>query len=619
MTTFKIRLLISGFILFFAVYSSASAQVVEEIDELDAPVDTAEFYKKLYNYSKEKKFLYVVYKAIFNPPGRQKAKKKAKPVVAGLTAKKYKGKIIRNVYIISYEPFGTSLTDTSKRPHSFLQKGGNAVHALTNNSTVRNLLLFRKNDVADPLKIMESERLLRSFGYIRDARIMVEKIPGSSDSVDVEVWTQDYWSIRPDLTVTTSRVRYRLTESNFIGMGHRLDLRVTDRINEYSPLILDANYRVPTIKNTYISPEIYYGNSSENNVRGLRINRPFYSPLTRIAGGIDVLSATKSDSSQLPFDTTFYDYNFRSFIIDGWLGSSWQIRKGNTDEERSTRLVTALRYARTRFPVLSIQDTGLRNSFQSIDLYMASISLSSRKYLKDRYIFKFGEYEDVPDGRKLTFTTGYENTTLQERYYIAAEGAVGTYVYNWGYFYFNLGYGTYLNKNEFSQGLVTTSCIYFTPLKLIGRWRYRQFTTVGFDFGIDRKFSEQIYLNAEGGLPGYKNDLPTGTSRFALSTQIILYSPHEFLGFRYAPILLAGVGMVGDYNQNPFKSRLYQSYGIGILIKNELLVLNTFQITVAWYPVLPDAGSDIRFNPVKLNQSRFPDFEISKPSVYVFQ
>ncbi len=619
MITKNIRAFIAGLIFIFAFSFNLTAQVVEEVDDLDAPVDTAEFYKKLYNYSKEKKFLYVVYRAIFNPPGRPKTKKKAKPVVAGMTPARYKGKIIRNVSIVSYEPFGTSLNDTSRRPHSFLQKGGNKVHALTNNSTVRNLLLFRKNDLADPLKIKESERLLRSFGYIRDARIMVEKIPGNSDSVDIEVWTQDYWSIKPDITGSTSKVRYRLTESNFIGLGHRLDLRLTDRINEYSPLVLDASYRIPTIRNTYISPEIYYGNSSDNNVRGFRVSRPFYSPLTRVAGGIDVLSATKSDSAQLPFDTSYYDYSFRSFITDGWLGSSWKLRKGITDEERSTRLVTALRYARTRYPVLSIQDTGLRNNFEAIDLYMASISLSSRKYLKDRYIFKFGEYEDVPDGRKITFTTGYENSSLQERYYMSAEGAIGTYVYNWGYFYFNLGYGTYLNKREFSQGLITSSFIYFTPLKIIGRWRYRQFTNVGFDYGIDRKFSELIYLNADGGLPGYKNDLPQGTSRFAVSTQIILYSPHEFLGFRYAPILLAGIGMVGDYNQTPFNSKIFQSYGIGFLIKNELLVLNSFQITIAWYPVLPENGSQIRFNPVRLNQERFPDFEISKPVVYSFQ
>ncbi len=137
MITKNIRVLITGLIFILAFSCNLSAQVVEQVEDLDAPVDTAEFYKKLYDYSKKKKFLYVVYRAIFNPPGRPKTKKKAKPVVAGMTPTRYKGKIIRNVSIISFEPFGTSLNDTSRRPHSFLQKGGNTVHALTNNARMK--------------------------------------------------------------------------------------------------------------------------------------------------------------------------------------------------------------------------------------------------------------------------------------------------------------------------------------------------------------------------------------------------------------------------------------------------------------------------------------------------
>lgn len=603
-------------LLFFLFACAASAQVVVEQDEeFDAPTDTAEFYKKLYKYSKDRKILFFVYKTVFNPPVRQKPKKKAKPVRTGVTAKKYKGKIIREIRITPFEPFGTSLNDTARRPHSLIQKGGNAAHVLTHRSTIRNLLIFKKGSAADPLKIMESERLLRSTGYIRDARIMVHTIKGNPDSVDVEVWTQDYWSIRPNLTVTTSKVRYRVTENNFIGLGHRLDVRVTDQLNESRPLVLDANYRVPTIGNTYISPEVYYGNSSENNIRGFRVNRPFYSPLTRVAGGLDILSVAETDSLQPQGDTNYYEYSFRSFVTDGWIGNSWKLMKGSTDEERSTRLVTALRYARTRYPLLNIQDENLKENFSSVDLYLASISLSSRKYLKDRYIFKFGEYEDVPDGRKLSFTTGYEKSSIEDRYYLAVDGAVGTYLYNWGYFYLSLGYGSFVNHKKFSQGVVNASVIYFTPLHQFGRWRYRQFTTANFTYGLDRKYGETLYLNTNNGLPGYKETYPRGTSRLSVSTQIQLYSPFEFLGFRFAPILFAGVGLVGDYNASPFKSRLYQSYGIGVLIKNELLVLNTFQVILAWYPVLPEAGSDFRFNPVKLTQSRFPDFDISKPSI----
>jgi hypothetical protein len=170
-------------------------------------------------------------------------------------------------------------------------------------------VLFKKFDKADPLKFTESERLLRATGYIRDAKIIVKPVPDGGDSVDVEIFTQDYWSIQPYITATTSKVRYRAEENNFVGLGHTLDLRVTDQLNEGAPLYLDARYKVPTIGRTYISPSVFYGTSADNNIRGLSINRPFYSALTRVAAGFDILSVSENDSTQLEFDTSYHLYN----------------------------------------------------------------------------------------------------------------------------------------------------------------------------------------------------------------------------------------------------------------------------------------------------------------------
>src|SRR5688572_14094525 len=557
--------------VFLTAGQTAFAQVSEEdLEGFDEPPDTADFYKRLYKYSKNKKFLYFIYKGVFNPPVKKSSKKVVKKVKDELRPDIYEGRVIRKINIVVLEPFGTSLTDASRTPHSFIQKSGNALHALTNGSTIRNLLLIKKNETLDPLEITESERLLRATGYIRDARIKVFPVKGSTDSVDVEVRVQDYWSIRPYITASPTRISYRTVENNLLGLGHRLDLRFVDHLDEAIPLETEFSYRIPTIKNTYISPTFFYGSSELNNRRGLTINRPFYSPLTKFAGGLDLLSVSRSDSTRIENDTAYFQYNYHSFLVDTWLGSSWTLLDGNTDEERSTKIVTAIRYARLRYPTLKTAEMNGSYYFPSQDIYLASLSLSSRKYVRDRYIFKFGESEDVPDGRKTTITAGYENSTLDERYYFSVESALGTYLPKLGYFYLNAGYGTFFNKHQISQGHVITSIIYFTPLKKAGNWRVRTFILGNFDYGIDRKFNEKLYLNADDGLPGYKNEYPQGTSRFSLSTQVVMYTPYEFIGFRFAPIFLAGVGMVGNYNGPPLKARLYQSYGIGLLIKNEL-------------------------------------------------
>lgn len=591
--------------------------IPDKIDDIDAPVDTAAFYKKLYEYSKSRKVVYFLYKSVFNPPVRPVKKKSKKPAVKVLAVKKYKGKIIRHILVQSLDPFGTSIHDTSHHPHSVVQKGGNFLHAKTKAWAIRNYLLIRENDKIDPLKLEESERLLRSTGFIREAQLVVQPVAGTKDSFDIVVTTQDYWSLRPSISASTSRVRYRIRENNFGGFGHVFDNRVTDNLKTAGPLILDGSYKVPNLGRTYISPTLFYGTSPENNVQGISVDRPFFSPLTRVASGVEILTKALSDSIQFTEDTT-YAYSNRSFVADIWLGYSWRLLKGETEEEQSTRFVTALRYSRLRYLSVKPEVPEIISYFSKSDFYLASISLSSRKYLRERYIFRFGEIEDVPDGHKLTFTTGLENRNDGVRYYFGVYGAAGRFYNSFGYLYSGLGYSTFLKNNVFYKGEVRVDLIYFSPLLKSGKWRARQFVNYNFNYGIDRDESEKIMLNGDIGIPGYKNELPYGTSRMILVSQTIFYSPYDVLGFRFAPILIAGVGMIGGYNQSVFKSKLYQIYGLGLLVKNELLILNSFQIAIAIYPVLPTGGSAIQFNPVKLNESRFTDFDITRPSVSTF-
>jgi len=604
---------------FFSLSKLNGQNVPDKINDFDAPVDTAQFYKKLFDYSKNRKLIYFMYRSVFNPPLRtDTSKKKKKNKVVEVPVNKFKGKIIRKITVLNLEPFGSSIDDTSHKPHSAVQKGGNFMHIKTRNWVIKNHLLLKENDVIDPLKMEESERLLRSSGFIREAKITVVPVPGTRDSFDLLVLSQDYWSIRPDITVSSSRVRYRIVETNLGGLGHVFDNRVTDLLKDSSPLILDGSYTVPTIGNTYISPSIYYGTSSETNIRGLSIVRPFISPLTKIAGGLELLSRAQSDSIRFSEDT-LYNYKYKSFVSDVWLGYSWKLMNGETDEERSTRFVTALRYSRLRYPTLIPYNEQVQKHFSRSDFYLASISISSRKYIKEKYIFKFGEIEDVPVGNKITFTTGLENRNDGTRNYFGVYGATGRYFNKIGYIYGGLGYSTFLKKSNLFKSEVSAEIIYFSPLSKFGAWRTRQFISYNFIYGINRDSDEFIRLNGDIGVPGYKNELPYGTSRMLVTYQIVLYTPYEFLGFRFAPIFIASAGIVGDYNKSVFNARVYQAYGLGILIKNELLVLNTFQITAAIYPVLPEGGSAITFNPVKLNESRFRDFDITRPSVSTFE
>ena len=68
------------------------------------------------------------------------------------------------------------------------------------------------------------------------------------------------------------------------------------------------------------------------------------------------------------------------------------------------------------------------------------------------------------------------------------------------------------------------------------------------------------------------------------------------------------------------KSRVYSQFGIGLLIKNEYLVFNYFQVSIAFYPYIPEEGDGIfKINPNSTTDFGFSDFEPGKPAITRYQ
>ena len=57
-----------------------------------------------------------------------------------------------------------------------------------------------------------------------------------------------------------------------------------------------------------------------------------------------------------------------------------------------------------------------------------------------------------------------------------------------------------------------------------------------------------------------------------------------------------------------------------VIIKFLFLILNTFQISISFYPIIPGIGNDIfKMNAFKTSDFGFKDFELGKPGATVFQ
>ena len=84
-----------------------------------------------------------------------------------------------------------------------------------------------------------------------------------------------------------------------------------------------------------------------------------------------------------------------------------------------------------------------QHMFSNEDFYLASIGISTRKYVQDKFIFRYGITEDVPIGIVYSLTGGYQVKNNSGRFYLGMRFSFGNY-HEWGYLSSNFEYGTFI-------------------------------------------------------------------------------------------------------------------------------------------------------------------------------
>ena len=331
-----------------------------------------------------------------------------------------------------------------------------------------------------------------------------------------------------------------------------------------------------------------------------------------------VLSQVKEDTLDA-INPDFVPYDLRFNTQDVWAGKAIEIFKTGREKELITNLVFTARYLRIRYSERPVVQNDPFHIYSDEDFYLGSIGITARKYVQDKYIFKFGITEDVPAGKVYSLTAGYQVKENSRRLYLGMRLSSGNY-FKWGYLSSNLEYGTFINGSHSEQGIFTAGINYSTVLFEIGRWKFRQFVKPQMTVGINWFPYDSLTLNDGYGLDGFKSPVLSGTQRLLLTLQTQSYAPWSLLGFRFGPYLNCSFGMIGDDAGGLKGSRVYTQVGIGVLIKNHNLVINTFQISVSFYPLIPGIGNNVlKMNSIKTSDFGFRDFEIGKPGQIIYQ
>ncbi|MFV7236924.1 hypothetical protein [Flavobacterium sp. ZB4R12] len=584
--------------------------------QVDKPKkDSSEVYRDIQTYSKKRKFTTVLHQLIFRPVNLKVKKKK-------VVQKKYlafEGRTIRNINIITLDPFGYSEIDSTKEPRNWAERSGNRIHIKTNRLAIQNLLLIRKNEPLDSLLVKESERLIRTQRYISRVNVLPQLIENNPDSVDVFIRVLDSWSIIPKGSISNSRTSIELKERNFMGSGHEFDTEYKTRFNDGKSAYKFA-YGIPNIKNTFIKTILsyhidldgYYGKS-------VTIDRPFYSPFAKWAGGIYVDQQFRKDTLQ---DTNliYAKQNFKYNSQDLWVGQAFRLFKGNTEGDRTTNLILSGRFLNIKYIESPTAVYDPIDFYSDEKFLLFGIGVTSRKFIEDKYIFKNGIIEDVPIGKIYGITGGYQHKNNSDRYYLGGRTAFGNF-YKWGFLSANFELGSFFDKSITNQTAFSFQANYFTNLIDIGKWKLRQFIKPQFLLGINRlnSIGDRLTINENYGISGF-NSAEHGIQKAVLTLQTQAYAPWNLWGFRLNPYFNYSIAMLGNTEKKLGENKAYSKIGVGFIINNDYLVFSSFQISLSYYPSIPRDGENVfKTNSFETTDFGFQDFELAKPRTVIFK
>lgn len=577
--------------------------------------DSTRIYDRIHQWSEKNKVTRWIYSGIFVPP-----RDEAEPAPQAPRTRRvnpfirYEGKVVRHIAVHTFDPFGYSVDDTTRRPVSGLQAWGNSLHRSTRASVVRDLLLVRPMRPLDPLQLSESERVLRTQAYVNDARIEVRPVAGTKDSVDLVVLVHDRWSIDADAEGDLGGGSVRLRERNLMGWGQTLEQRLGVHLDR-PQLDWVAQHQVPNIGRTYVSGRLDAAITADGDRLGVALDRPFITSAMRWAGGFSWRRSWSRLTVAGPTEGDRHTYGLSSADLDTWTARSFIMGDGSDLGSRSSNYILAARYAQGRYlerPPAAVDTMGY---YRNSAMFFLGGGLSIRQYYKERYLFRFGASEDVPEGLLLRLVTGVRRMELRANEpYAGLEVRRGRNYEGVGYLDLRVGIGGFFQGGTVHDGTIRGDLLYFSDLRSLGGWHLRQFIRASMVYGIARSPTTRLTVNGDQ-LYGFYSAMVQGTRKEVVNFETVFYAPYDLLGFRIAPVLLIGLATIGNEPDPLFSGHVYGSWNIGLLVRNENLLAGTFEVSLGIYPYLPDrAGAEVALDKFSNWSARTTDMVFGPPA-----
>jgi hypothetical protein len=506
----------------------------------------------------------------------------------------YRGRIIRNIEVRSVD-FGVPINDTSQSFKNKLTRLADQFHHTTREYVIRKNLFFDEGDKLVPILLADNERHLRDLAYVNDVKIVVRRVMGTRDSVDIIVLTKDVLSIGGKFKMSSlTKVETAVREDNLGGTGDKFEVGVFFDQKRSRNIGLGSEYTLRNINGSFIDGVIGlrdYANAfntfdKQEKTIYAQFTRPLVNPYMRWTYALE--AAWHKNVNQYMSDSLFQmDNRYQYYNIDAWIGFNKSAAKLNRsiDPDR-LRSMFGLRFLHNEFRTIPIKyETEYYYQYADLTGILGSISIFRQDFYKTRYVYGFGRNEDVPEGIDISLTGGWTNKNARIRPYTGLDVQLNYFSKKRNYYNYKLKIGAYQYQKKYEDIAILGQVEFFSRLKNLGkRWRQRTFITMGVTTQIRKQLAEPLLLESEYGLPEYQNIFLGGDHRLTLKAENVMFNNWRLANFRFAPFIFGNATLLTPEGEALIKTKFYNSLGAGMRTRNESLVFGTLELRGFIFP-----------------------------------
>jgi len=438
--------------------------------------------------------------------------------------------IIATIRVVRQDVFDLDNPDERHAPYVLADR----LHIETREAVIRRELLFREGDPADPDVLYESERNLRRLNFLHE-NTRIETVPRPDGRVDVVVHTRDVWTTRPSVSFkregdrTTGR--FSFVEDNLLGRGKSASLDFKKELDRNSG---GVQYSDPRLWGSWWTLNSSYFSRSDGLLYAFDAERPFYSLMTRQAGGGGGSHFSQVDTLQLDGDDA---PGFRQ------RHSEFEIHYGRalrTGYDKVRRLICRFRLEDDLFaiepgeaPLSPLPPVGGAGYVALPDdrrfrVLEAEYQSAAVRYERVSYLDRFDRYQDINLGADWAVSLGVSPAALGDAHNrVFATGRLDRWFH--------------LTPESYSQVELTASGRYLAGVGqnvvtqadlrhyYVGLPRQTLVAHIEQRWGHNLDGDKQFLLGAESGLRGYDSRRFDGNKRFLVNVEDRAYIVFDWL------------------------------------------------------------------------------------------